>query len=83
VKLVTSFENPPIPWRKYDWIAYDEDQMSGICSDPDCNCRNGLVRGWGATEMEAITEFVSRLLDKYDIPQHVIACSKRQLEVNP
>jgi hypothetical protein len=62
MKLVTSFENPPIPWRKFDWVALDEDQMSGVCGDPDCHCRQNLVRGWGETEEQAVVAFVRCLL---------------------
>jgi len=78
MKLVTKFEHPPIPWRKFDWVAYDEDQMSGLCTDPDCGCRTMLVRGWGETEEEAILDFVSDLLLKCDIVESVIPCSQRK-----
>ena len=67
MKFVTSFENPPIPWRKFDWVAFDEDQMSGICADPECNCRLHLVRGWGEAEEAAIRAFVHDLLERYEI----------------
>lgn len=67
MKLVTSPEYPPIPWRKFDWCAFDEDQMGGICADPDCNCRQNLVRGWGETEEQAIIEFVRDLLSRHDL----------------
>jgi hypothetical protein len=67
MKLVTSYEHPPIPWRKFDWCAFDEEQMSGICADPDCTCRQYLVRGWGETEEQAILAFVQDLLEKGDV----------------
>ncbi len=67
MKLVTSCEQPPILWRKFDWVAFDEDQMSGVCGDPDCNCRANLVRGWGETEEEAILNFVRDLLEYHNI----------------
>jgi hypothetical protein len=67
VKLITSYEHPPIPWRKFDWVAFDEEQMSGICEDPDCTCRQNLVRGWGETEEQSIHAFVSDLLARHDI----------------
>jgi len=72
MKLVTSCENPPIPWRKFDWVAFDEDQMGGVCEDPDCNCRQNLVRGWGETEEQAIIAFVSDLLTRYDVEMPII-----------
>lgn len=65
MKLVTSCECPPIPWRKFDWVAFDEDQMSGVCGDPDCHCRENLIRGWGETEEAAIHAFVHDLLERY------------------
>ena len=76
MKLVTSFENPPIPWRKFDWIAYDDDAMSDVCTDPECSCRLGLARGWGATEEEAIIEFVRYLLVSNDVSLELIGASK-------
>lgn len=75
MKLVTNFENPPIPWRKFDWVAFDEEQMSGVCADPDCNCRQTLVRGWGETEEQAIHAFVHDLLERYDISLTAIGAS--------
>jgi hypothetical protein len=41
--------------------------MSGVCSDPECNCRDTLVRGWGETEELAITEFVRNALEMWDV----------------
>jgi len=58
VKLKTVFEYPPIPCRDFDWCAYDEDTMD-VCQDPDCSCRRNVVRGFGATQEEAVLEFVS------------------------
>jgi hypothetical protein len=72
MKLTTSFENPPIPWRKFDWCAFDEDQMSGACADPDCDCRNSLVCGWGETEEIAIQSFVSDLLERHGVETPII-----------
>lgn len=72
MKLATSFENPPIPWRKFDWVAYDEDQISGACGDPDCHCRESLLSGWGETEEAAIRAFVDDLLDEYAIDTPIV-----------
>lgn len=45
-KIVTSNVYPPIPYRSMDWCAYfDGDEESGI-------------RGWGATETEAIDDLL-------------------------
>jgi len=45
-KIITSFEYPPIPWRKWDWCAYREGQ------EPDGNY------GWGSTREEAIADLL-------------------------
>ena len=45
LKIVTSYINPPIPCRFYDWCAfYDGDEESG-------------AYGYGATEAAAIQDF--------------------------
>jgi hypothetical protein len=66
MKLMTSFENPAIPWRTFDWVAYDDDAMD-VCADPDCNCRSHVVQAFGVTEEEAVLNFVQTLLEKLDI----------------
>lgn len=77
MKLVTSCECPPIPLRKFDWVAFDEDQMGGVCSDPDCACRNSLLRGWGETEEAAIQAFVDELLEEYAVDMPIVEEEKR------
>lgn len=72
MKLIISYECPPIPTRKFDWVAYDEDQTSGVCGDPDCACRNNLVRGWGETEELAIQAFVDVLLEEYAVDMPIV-----------
>jgi len=72
MKLITSFVNPPIPWRKFDWCTFDEEQMGGICNDPECACRNGLVRGWGETEEKAIKNFISDLLERCGVDMPLV-----------
>jgi len=42
--MITSFDNPPIPVRKFDWSAVDEDYEPG---DPV---------GYGETEQQAIDD---------------------------
>lgn len=45
-KVVTSNVCPPIPIRSHDWCAYfDGDEESGL-------------RGWGATETDAIDDLL-------------------------
>lgn len=67
MKLVTSFDCPPIPVRSFDWSAYEEEQMGGICSDPTCSCRDHLIIGHGSTEEDAVKDFVQSLLEHFDI----------------
>ena len=45
-KIVTSYLNPPIPTRQFDWCAHfdGEEEAGGY--------------GYGATEAEAIQDFV-------------------------
>jgi hypothetical protein len=43
-RIVTSYEFPPIPIRRFDWMAYREGN------------EEGGPRGWGATEAEAIAD---------------------------
>ena len=48
-KIITSYDYPPIPIRKYDWSAIREDYEGG---DPI---------GHGATEAEAIKDLKQQL----------------------
>ena len=76
MKLMTRNERTPIPLRNFDWLAYDADQ--DVCGDPDCSCRAHVVQGWGATEYEAILEWVRELLDRTDAPMPVIEWRHRK-----
>ncbi len=51
-EIVTSFQNPPIPTRDYDWAAYTTDYEGG---DPI---------GYGPTESAAIEDLLDQL--EYD-----------------
>ena len=51
-KIVTTCDFPPIPIREFDWCAfYEGDEESG-------------PRGYGATEAEAIEDFVTNYVDE-------------------
>ena len=53
-KIVTSHVYPPIPTRANDWCAhYDGEEEAG-------------GYGWGATEAEAILDFVENCKDDHD-----------------
>lgn len=60
--IKTSFVYPPIPIRKFDWSAIDEDTY-----DADCD-ENGYFStcpaGRGATEQEAIEDLMEQLAEK-------------------
>lgn len=48
-EIVTSFQNPPIPTRNFDWAAYTTDYEGG---DPI---------GYGPTESAAIEDLLDQL----------------------
>lgn len=53
-KIVTSHIYPPIPVRDWDWCAhYDGEEEAGNY-------------GWGATEAEAIQDFLDNCADAHD-----------------
>lgn len=45
--IVTNYQNPPVPTRNFDWVAYFDD-----VGPEDSPC------GYGATEREAIAELI-------------------------
>lgn len=53
-KIVTSYVNPPIPYRQNDWCAhYDGEEEAGNY-------------GWGSTEEEAIRDFIYNCKEDHD-----------------
>lgn len=53
-KIVTSYVSPPIPYRQNDWFAhYDGEEEAGNY-------------GWGATEEEAIRDFIENCKEDHD-----------------
>lgn len=53
MKIKTNFEYPPIPVRRFDWHAIDDDTYDG----------HGSPIGYGATEAEAIADLMDQLND--------------------
>jgi len=53
-EIVTSFQNPPIPTRDYDWAAYTTDYEGG---DPI---------GYGPTESAAIQDLLNQLDEQHN-----------------
>ena len=51
MKIVVSFENPPIPDRSHDYAAFDDDTYDG----PGC-----LV-GRGSTPIEAVKDLIEQM----------------------
>ncbi len=53
-QIVTRHEYPPIPLRQFDWCAHyeGEEEAGGY--------------GWGASEAEAIADFVENQQDDHD-----------------
>lgn len=52
MKIVTSYDPPPIPDRRHDWLAWDDDTY-----EPGCPV------GEGATEDEAVADLMAKLGD--------------------
>lgn len=57
-KIVTEHVFPPIPDRRFDWAAYDENY-----EPPDSDGVGGWPIGWGRTEAEAIADYQQQLED--------------------
>jgi hypothetical protein len=55
MKIKTEHAFPPIPIRRFDWIAYDDDTYGGP----------GSITGMGETEEEAIEDFREQWEDRY------------------
>ena len=53
-KVVTSHAYPPIPIRTFDWCAYYEGE------------EEAGNYGWGATEVEAIADFIENWAEYHD-----------------
>lgn len=53
MKIKTSYWQPPIPLRSFDWSAWDSDR--GEDSSPI---------GWGMTEQEAIDDLREQIVEK-------------------
>lgn len=54
--IKTEFVYPPIPFRRFDWMAYDDDTY---CGCGECRC----LTGHGATEQEAIADLMEQIGD--------------------
>jgi hypothetical protein len=54
-KIITSYEFPPIPIRRFDWLAVYDDYDGA----PDSCCPTGC----GATEQEAIDNLIENTND--------------------
>ncbi len=53
MKIVTSYDFPPIPDRNFDWSAIDEDTYDGAIDSATRHCI-----GRGKTEAEAIADLM-------------------------
>lgn len=65
MKISTTFDSHPIPTRNCDWSAIDADTYDGTEDDP----RRHQI-GHGATEDEAVTDLIERLLE--DEPAEIV-----------
>lgn len=55
-RIVVECVYPPIPIRRFDYMAYDDRTFDGL----------GSVVGWGASEAEAIADFRDNWADRYE-----------------
>lgn len=56
MKIQTSFEYPPIPDRRFDWSAVDDDTYDG----------EGCPIGRGPTERDAVMDLLNQMEDNLD-----------------
>jgi hypothetical protein len=54
MKIRTEYVFPPIPDRRFDWSAIDDDTYDGA---PDSHCPVGR----GRTEIEAVADLIEQL----------------------
>ncbi len=54
MKITTMYEHPPIPIRKFDYSAVDDDTYDGI----------GCPIGWGETPEEAIADLKAQIAER-------------------
>ena len=58
-RIVTHYDPPPIPLRRFDWCAYrDGYEGPTIFSDGSIECRGDPI-GFGRTEAEAIADLLA------------------------
>lgn len=57
MRVITSYDPPPIPMRNHDWSAVDDETYGGEESDPI---------GYGATEIEAIRDLLDQIESKQE-----------------
>lgn len=55
MKISTEYVYPPIPDRRFDWCATDDDTYDGA----------GSPIGWGSTEQEAIADLLEQLSEPH------------------
>lgn len=65
MNISTSFEYPPIPDRRFDWLAVDDDTYDG----------EGCPIGHGRTEAEAVLDLLDQIeanLEPEDARNHTV-----------
>jgi len=63
MKIKTSFDYPPIPFRGCDWSAIDADTYDMMDIDEDGTVTSSYPVGRGATEAEAIADLLTQMED--------------------
>jgi hypothetical protein len=67
MKLQTQFDYPPIPIRTFDWSCLDSDTFDADFDYEAGHFTTKCPVGHGATEEEAVFDFVMQLLEKAEI----------------
>jgi hypothetical protein len=62
MKIRTSFDYPPIPYRGMDWSAIDDDTYDADCDEDGFFSTSPIGRG--ATEQEAIDDLLQQIEDR-------------------
>lgn len=74
MNIRTSYDPKPIPDRRHDWSAWDDDTCSGDACD----------FGWGANEQDAVSDLLEKIEARQPCPHGNVGacegCAKEYLD---